>query len=63
MDQEVDFARIIKVALTGAALAVAADFAYTNYGEEMKDFISELIGLLAKGDISNFPGDDTGAPA
>lgn len=63
MEQDVDFARLGKMALMGAVLAIVVDFGITNYGEEMKTFITELVGLLTKGDISDFPGSDTGASA
>ena len=59
----IDFARIAKVALTGAVVAVAADYMYANYGEEARTLITEFIGLLVDGDISDFPGQEDDASA
>jgi hypothetical protein len=46
--EDIDFARLAKVALTGAVTAIIADYAYTNYGEEFKGLLSEILDLIAR---------------
>lgn len=54
---DIDYGRLLRVAAMGAIAAVVADFAYSNYGEELRGLLEQAMELLNQtNNAPNQPG-------
>lgn len=53
-DQEIK--RLLTVGATGAITAIAADLAYSRYGNEIRSLLTQLMQLFAQSNTPTQPG-------